>query len=179
MPPSLIPRIVTACLLGLCLLGSTSSPAVAVRYSYDDSATDPSFFKVGSGTFCLDVDDPLGSYAARDVVGGGGVLGAWAGFSFEARIGTPPSLTISNLVGASVTTALSRAPAEAGDQASVRWVEFIDLARNVGIVITALGTCVPDSGSPMLMTLGTVSGLVGFVGFRRRRDRRKSAQGSD
>lgn len=162
-----------ACLVGIGIvaLASLSSQAVTKRYSYDDSGGS-GLFKAGTGTFCLQVNEALGDYAATSVSGEGGLLGNWGGVTFSARIGSYPSLVISNLVGTSITTSVfASAGGELaeGASAAAEWEHYIStVGASYGIVIREIGECdhhpVPDAGSTSLLTVVT---LVGWVGFAR------------
>lgn len=149
--------------LGVAALIGTSlrSSAVPLTYSYDDSAAGGF---AGVGVFTLEVGVPLGRYNATGVAGAGDAFGVWGAATFLAQPGFFPMLTISNLVGASVTLqlpAIGGGVLEVGSSADLEWQHFIEAAGKLPspIRIVPLSAPVSDGGPSLVWSVMTLAGV--------------------
>jgi hypothetical protein len=129
----------------LMVLGVGQVSALPITY-YWFSDTEL-YYDSGSGTFAIDIDDPLGIYFASEVNGGGGdKTGTWTGVKFTAVRSYLPTLTIYGENGSQSYSFMSTTGGGVSrySTASAEWEYFIQQAARNRITITAD----PNTGPP-------------------------------
>jgi hypothetical protein len=132
------------------VLGANNSSAIPVTYYwFSDVAL---YNDSGSGSFTLDIDNPLGIYRSTEVAGGGGdKTGTWTAVQFSAQCYFLPTLTIYGTRGPQSYSfmALSGAGVDPNSTATAEWNHFITQAALNRITITAEPTDTTPFSNPV------------------------------